>query len=209
MLFCFFCRPPWRARQPPRRAKAPTANPWPSGGQVGRGPRRPERRPLAALDRGRAGRNSEKSGRRGGLRAGRRRTLPDMRTALEGREAGTGAITGWKHRMNPRGNPENLGAPWREGHSGNPKGRPKKAPFAKALDRIARMAVKDIGVKPTDKVPFAIVKRWAQEALRGDLRAAIEMANRVEGPPVQTLQHQGLEGFYQAEPGQREILARI
>ncbi len=74
------------------------------------------------------------------------------------------------------------------------------------------MAVKDIGVKPTDKVPFAIVKRWAQEALRGDLRAAIEMANRVEGPPVQTLQHQGLEGFYQAEPGeprQREILARI
>jgi len=63
--------------------------------------------------------------------------------------------------MNPRGNPENLAAPWREGQSGNPKGRPKKAPFARALDRISRMAVKDIGVKPTDKVPFAIVKRWA------------------------------------------------
>jgi len=74
------------------------------------------------------------------------------------------------------------------------------------------MAVKRIGVKPTDKVSLAIVKVWAQRALNGDVRAAIEMANRVDGPPAQTLQHQGLENFYQAEPGeprQKEILGHV
>jgi len=112
----------------------------------------------------------------------------------------------------PKGVSGNPDAQFKPGQSGNPGGRPSTALFTEALKRVCGMAVKRIGVKPTDKVSLAIVKVWAQRALNGDVRAAIEMANRVDGPPAQTLQHQGLENFYQAEPGeprQKEILGHV
>jgi len=112
----------------------------------------------------------------------------------------------------PKGVSGNPDAQFKPGHSGNPGGRPQSAPLTEALRRVLSMRVKDIGLKRTDKVSLAMAKRWAYEGLNGDVRATVEMANRVEGPPAQTLQHQGLESFYREEPGeprQREILSNI
>ncbi len=100
--------------------------------------------------------------------------------------------------MNPHGTPENL-RPWRKGQSGNPGGRRRTPPFTKALEKVIGMKVKDIGIKPSDKIPLAIVKTMVSQALNGDMRTAVDIANRVDGP-VRLAQAVGYENPYDAEP---------
>ena len=74
--------------------------------------------------------------------------------------------------------------PWPKGVSGNPGGRPKKKPITQELER--RLA---------EDAPHAGGKTWAtiiaeallKQAAKGDVRAIAELANRVEGKPVQTI----------------------
>jgi hypothetical protein len=79
---------------------------------------------------------------------------------------------------------------WRKGQSGNPGGRPKKKPITEAYEAMA-----------TSKVPIAVLeslqragfegRTWAEawafglavKAARGDVPAAKEIADRVEGKP--------------------------
>ena len=74
--------------------------------------------------------------------------------------------------------------PWPKGMSGNPGGRPKKKPITEELERLL-----------ADEVPNGNGQTWAtviaeallHEARKGDVRAISELANRIEGKPVQAI----------------------
>jgi Family of unknown function (DUF5681) len=82
-----------------------------------------------------------------------------------------------------RGNPDKTKPyRWKQGcPSPNPGGRPKRTPYADAHREIAEGLVKDLKIRANDSVAFAIAKAVAREALGGEIPAAVEIANRVEG----------------------------
>jgi hypothetical protein len=74
--------------------------------------------------------------------------------------------------------------PWPKGVSGNPGGRPRKRLISDELERLLQQ-----------EAPSAAGKTWAAaiaevllaQALNGDVRAIAEVANRVEGKPLQAM----------------------
>ena len=73
--------------------------------------------------------------------------------------------------------------PWKPGQSGNPGGRPRRDAISAALrQQLAIQASDDRSV--ADVVAAALIKR----ALRGDVRAIREVADRTEGRPRQQLE---------------------
>ena len=84
--------------------------------------------------------------------------------------------------------------PWPKGVSGNPGGRPKKKAITEELDRLLE-----------EESPNGDGKTWAviiaeallKQAAKGDVRAITELANRIEGKPVQPIAAEagGLEGL--------------
>ena len=74
---------------------------------------------------------------------------------------------------------ENL-RPWAKGTSGNPQGRPRRGALTEALK--AQLASDDSdGRTVAEQIAAALIKR----ALRGDVRAIREIADRTEGRPRQ------------------------
>jgi hypothetical protein len=90
-----------------------------------------------------------------------------------------------------RGRVENL-KPWKKGQSGNINGRPKSAHLSKAYRAILE------DVFPGDPAGRSwadvIAERLAKAAAKGDVQAAREMADRVEGRPGSTLEVNGRLG---------------
>lgn len=79
---------------------------------------------------------------------------------------------------------ENL-KPWKPGQSGNLNGRPKKKPLTEELERLlAEDAPKGKGQTWAAVIAEALVKR----ASKGDVRAIVELGNRIEGRPVQAVE---------------------
>lgn len=78
--------------------------------------------------------------------------------------------------------------PWPKGVSGNPGGRPKKKLITDELERLLKQ-----------EAPEATGKSWAtviaeallNQARRGDVRAITELANRIEGKPLQPVELSG------------------
>jgi hypothetical protein len=72
--------------------------------------------------------------------------------------------------------------PWPKGVSGNPGGRPKKQPITEELERLL-----------AEEAPNHNGQTWAAviaealllQASEGDIKAISELANRVEGKPLQ------------------------
>jgi hypothetical protein len=89
----------------------------------------------------------------------------------------------------PRGNPRiaELGRAtrFRPGHSGNPGGKPSWTPYADAHREVAELPVAELAILPTDSVAMATAKTVATQALKGNITAAAEAANRAEGTPRQ------------------------
>lgn len=80
--------------------------------------------------------------------------------------------------------------PFQPGQSGNPRGRPKKDPLlTRALLRWAKRKADD-GSPHYDLLAEAIGAR----ALAGDMVAAGMLFDRVEGKPVQPIEHGGPDG---------------
>ena len=71
---------------------------------------------------------------------------------------------------------------FKKGQSGNPGGRPKEKPFADAL----RMEIADAGEdhKSLRRVARALIKK----AESGDIRAIRELADRLDGKPIQAVE---------------------
>jgi len=99
--------------------------------------------------------------------------------------------------------------PFRPGQSGNPGGRPKKLPITDALRRILsrRIPAKDprsaIG---EDLIALALIRK----ALKGDLRAIAEVADRTEGKATERHEWSGPDGgpIPFELPGTREEVER-
>ncbi len=97
---------------------------------------------------------------------------------------------------------ENLKA-WQKGVSGNPGGRPKKKLLTDELERLLEQ-----------EAPNARSKTWAvviaeallRKARTDDVRAISELANRIEGKPLQSVE---LDVYPDKDPaeGIRELLA--
>jgi hypothetical protein len=89
-----------------------------------------------------------------------------------------------QNRGNVSGRPENL-KPWPKGVSGNPGGRPKSKPLTEELERLLEQ-----------KPPKGKGETWAAliaqalvvKASKGDVRAISELANRLEGKPLQAIE---------------------
>jgi len=72
---------------------------------------------------------------------------------------------------------------WKPGQSGNPGGRPRTAKLSEACR--AKLASPIAGDPESRSYAEAIADRLAQLALKGDIRAAQELADRAEGRPSQ------------------------
>ena len=88
--------------------------------------------------------------------------------------------------MAGRGKPENLKPPWKKGQSGNPGGRPKKASITEAFLAVLEKPV------PNDpqKRNYAelIAEATARQAIKGNVQAVKEIADRTEGRARQSIE---------------------
>jgi Family of unknown function (DUF5681) len=72
---------------------------------------------------------------------------------------------------------------WKPGQSGNPGGRPRTAKLAEAYrNKLASLVPDDAQGRSYAE---AIADKLALQALKGDIRAAQELADRAEGRPSQ------------------------
>ncbi len=78
---------------------------------------------------------------------------------------------------------ENL-KPWPKGVSGNSGGRPKKKLITAELERLLEEEMPDSGGKTW---AAAIAESLLRQALKGDVKAISELANRVEGKAIQAV----------------------
>ena len=77
---------------------------------------------------------------------------------------------------------------FKPGQSGNPNGRPKLAPLSHACRELLAALIPD---DPQGRTyAEAIAQTLATRALKGDIRAAQEMADRAEGKPRQSIEIQ-------------------
>jgi hypothetical protein len=68
--------------------------------------------------------------------------------------------------------------------SGNPGGRPRKRLIS---DEIERLLLEDAPNASGKTYATALAEVLLKQALKGDLRAIAEVANRVEGKPIQAV----------------------
>jgi hypothetical protein len=80
--------------------------------------------------------------------------------------------------------------PWAKGQSGNPGGRPKTKVVTEALARELRAKGPDGAQSNLQLAAWKMV----QLAIAGDVAAFKEIANRLEGTPVQAVEHTGADG---------------
>lgn len=95
---------------------------------------------------------------------------------------------------NARGNPAiaDFGAATRfkPGQSGNPGGRPRRTPYADAHRRVAELSVAELENSPDDSVVIRSAKAVARDAMKGNIPAAVEVANRTEGKPRELVEQE-------------------
>ncbi len=76
--------------------------------------------------------------------------------------------------------------PWKPGQSGNPSGRPKRKPLTDAYAAILRKRIpaavaRKLQLLGRPTYAQVIAMSLAQEAIKGKVQAASELADRVEG----------------------------
>jgi len=88
--------------------------------------------------------------------------------------------------MAGRGKPENLRPPWKKGQSGNPGGRPKKTAITDAFRAVLERSVPNDPQKRT--YAELIAEATARQAIRGNVQAVREIADRTEGKARQAIE---------------------
>ena len=74
--------------------------------------------------------------------------------------------------------------PWPKGVSGNPGGRPRKKHITEELERLLAQEAPN---RKGQTWASVIAEALLVQASKGDVRAISELANRVEGKPLQAL----------------------
>ena len=82
----------------------------------------------------------------------------------------------------PPGN--KIGNLFKKGETGNPAGRPK---ITKLTEALREQLAEEMPGAPERTVAEAIARSLIKEALRGDVQAAREIADRTEGKPKQAI----------------------
>jgi hypothetical protein len=106
--------------------------------------------------------------------------------------------------------PELANRLWKPGQSGNPSGRPKRAPITDAY--IALLSKPVPGDKLKRTYAEAIAQAVAEKAIEGDTRAAQEITDRVEGRVVQKAELSGADGQpmqFESLGSRHEVEARV
>jgi hypothetical protein len=81
--------------------------------------------------------------------------------------------------------PNSEGTRFKRGQSGNPGGRPKAAPFSQACLELLTAPVP--GDRERRTHAQALAAMLMDKALKGDVRAAVELVDRAEGRPRQSV----------------------
>lgn len=91
------------------------------------------------------------------------------------------------------GNPDTV---WKPGESGNPGGKMKKTPITDAMREMLHQPYigKEARFKGKSNAQVMALRQFELAIETGDMRAAIEITDRVEGKTVQIQQHQGSGG---------------
>ena len=91
-----------------------------------------------------------------------------------------------RHKSGFRGPSPDVGkdTQFRPGQSGNPSGRPKSRLISEAYRRI----LEEIDPKKQQSLAERVARAVINRALRGDVRAASEVADRTEGKAVQKME---------------------
>ena len=87
---------------------------------------------------------------------------------------------------NPNPTPPPASGKWKPGQSGNPSGRPKRKPLTDAYaailtKRIPAAVARKLQLLGRPTYAQVIAMSLAQEAIKGKVQAASELADRVEG----------------------------
>lgn len=77
---------------------------------------------------------------------------------------------------------------FKPGISGNPSGRPKTKPIADAYRRILLSGAMDLKLGRKDPNLEKFAKSMIKQAIKGNVKAAAEITNRIEGPVGQHLE---------------------
>jgi hypothetical protein len=105
------------------------------------------------------------------------------------------------------GNPETV---WQPGQSGNPGGRPKKTPITDAMRAYLLLPYdgKDKKYKGLSNADVLAIRQFELVIEDGDMSAAKEIADRVEGKVPQRQEHGGPDGgaipFVNVSPAENE-----
>ena len=95
--------------------------------------------------------------------------------------------------QNTKGNTGNLRPPWKPGESGNPGGRPKRKPLTDAYAAILAQPVpaevaRKLNVDSSTTYAEIIAMALVREAVKGNVQAASQLADRVEGRAMERMQ---------------------
>ncbi len=117
--------------------------------------------------------------------------MPSKKFSGKGvRHAGTPVLRR-KKRLRPRGKPFERGntcgvrTRFVKGKSGNPGGCPKYKKISEACRAIVAKGLNEVIV--IESYADALALRWLKEALKGNISAGRELADRGEGKPAQSL----------------------
>jgi hypothetical protein len=98
---------------------------------------------------------------------------------------------------------------WKPGQSGNPGGRPKRTPLVDASREVLAEPVPDDAEGCTGA--RVIAEMLLAKAVKGDIAAAKELADRAEGKPRQSLEIENTslrQAFERMSPEELEAYAR-
>jgi len=103
------------------------------------------------------------------------------------------------------GNVQNL-KPWPKGVSGNPGGRPRRKLISDELERLLEQEAPGSSGKTW---ACAIAETLLKQAAKGNVRAIVELANRLEGTPRQSVDVALSPSEYVRSLSDEEVAQRI
>ncbi len=103
---------------------------------------------------------------------------------------------------------------WKPGQSGNPSGRPKRRPISDAYLALAdcqipRKLAKKLGLKKGSTWRDTVAHAILEEAAKGNVRAATEVREAIEGKATQRIELSGEGAENLSQPDNRVDISKL